>query len=185
MHAMIGSFGSTVFKAFLVTFELVLIVLIMRVWRKGASRQWHRRWLDYRRLAENLRHLRILTLVGSRSSAPRPRKIQDHAIDKPDWVEWLVRANERMLPLPNRPVDEAYVNAVRTAVTTAELDEQIRWNEMNAHRMHHAEHRLHAAGYVLCSPPPALLICAGFLLAYIFIDLVQGTDFTHQIRFYM
>ncbi|HLI65615.1 MAG TPA: hypothetical protein VKU90_04550 [Caulobacteraceae bacterium] len=183
MHNIIGNSGSTVFKAFLVSFELVLIVMIMWVWRKGASRQWHRRWLDYRRLAENLRHLRILTLVGSRSPAPRPRKLLEHELTKPDWVEWLVRANERMLPLPNRPVDNAYVTAVRTALTKAELDDQIDWNAANAHRMMHAEHRLHAAGYVLFATPA--LVCLGFLVAYIGVDLVQGSDITHQLRFYV
>jgi hypothetical protein len=182
MHAIIGDRGATLFKVVLVSAELFLIGCILWVWWRGADRQWHRRWLDYRRVAESLRHLRILTLVGARSASPRPRTSME-PLDKLEWVDWLVLANERMLPPPNRVVDDAYIAAVRGALTQTELDEQIAYNRKNAHRMEHAEERLHVIGYALFAIPA--LICLTFLLVYVVVDLGHHMDVTHQARFYV
>ncbi|HXQ45542.1 MAG TPA: hypothetical protein VN806_02945 [Caulobacteraceae bacterium] len=218
LHDILGNAGSTAFKAALVSSELALIVSILWIWRRGAARQWHRRWLDYRRLAENLRHLRMLTLVGARGTAPRPRAPSHHgvfethqdwldrltaavrgapaetvtasedgrpveALDKPDWVEWMLRAHERLLPLPNRAITAGYVAAVRDAVTDAELQDQIEWNTANAERMEAAEHRLHTAGNILFGTPA--LVCTVFLVVLLTIDVPFGHDWAHSGRFYV
>jgi hypothetical protein len=218
LHDFLGNVGSTVFKAALVTAELALIVSILWIWRRGATRQWHRRWLDYRRLAENLRHLRMLTLVGARGTALRPRApsqrgvFETHqdwidrltavvrgapaepaavsqdgraveALDKPDWVEWMLRAYERLLPLPNRAITTSYIAGVRAAVTAAELQDQIVWNKGNAERMEMAERRLHVAGNVLFGTPA--LVCTVFLVVLLAIDVPFGRDWAHSGRFYV
>ena len=91
---------------------------ILGVWRVGARRHWHERWLNYRRAAEWLRHLRILTLVGARSPITRPRQPPESVgerarrarLEQDDWVGWYVRSVERLLPLPNRVTDETYLS---------------------------------------------------------------------------
>ena len=59
-------------KVYLVAAEFAIIVTILVTWSVGIRRQWHRRWLEYRRLAECLRHMRILAPLGAegRSAAP-------------------------------------------------------------------------------------------------------------------
>lgn len=182
LHRLLGDEGGTLFKVVLVCVELTLIGLILWVWRRGAARQWHRRWLDYRRVAESLRHLRILTLVGARGSGPRPRAALE-PLGGPEWVDWLVLANDRMLPPPDRVVDQRYINATREALTKAELNEQIAYNHKNARRMELAEARLHAIGYALFAIPA--LICVIFLLTYVLLDLGRHMNASHQIRFYV
>jgi hypothetical protein len=103
--------------------------------------------------------------------------------EKLDWVDWLALANERMLPPPDRVVDDAYIGVVRRALTDAELNEQIAYNHRNAHRMERAERRLHAIGYALFAIPA--LICLTFLLVYMVVDLGHHMDITHQARFYV
>ena len=58
-------------KIYLVAAELAVIFAILVTWFR-ATGQWHRRWLEYRRLAECLRHLRILAPVGSEGPLDRP-----------------------------------------------------------------------------------------------------------------
>ena len=67
----------------LVVAELAIIVLIMAAWILGSVRQWHRRWLQYRRLAECLRHMRILAL-GAEGPVSRPGV----DVDGEDWVDY-------------------------------------------------------------------------------------------------
>jgi hypothetical protein len=72
---------------------------------------------------------------------------------------------------------------VRRALTQTELDEQIAYNQKNAHRMEQAEERLHVIGYALFAIPA--LICLTFLLVYVVVDLGHHMDVTHQARFYV
>jgi hypothetical protein len=152
------------FKAAMVTVEIALIVSILIVLDRGTSRQWHRRWLEYRRLAEELRHLRMLAPVAAAARIERP---SDRAGRAYGWVSWYVRAVEREIPVPNTAVDEAYLTAVRDAVCEAELRGQIAWNEHNSEAMERAAHRLHFAGNLLFWA--TLAICVGFLALY-FLD---------------
>ena len=177
-------------KAALVVMEIGVISLILATWRVGARHHWHQRWLNYRRVAEWLRHLRILTLVGARSPIARPR----HAPTGPgesqgasrreqdDWVGWYVRSVERLLPLPNRLSDAAYLTEVRAAVVDAELNGQIAYHRDNSHRMAVLAHRLHLNGVVLFAAP--VVVGAGFLAAFA-VQWVTGWPWAENIRFYV
>ncbi len=159
-------------KLWLVLGEIVLLFSIVGVWLWGARRAWHRRWLDYRRMSEWLRYLRVLCLVGARSAIgrPRPRPVSRNEfgrrgrLEQDDWVGWYVRSTERSLPLPMRVVDQDYLDAVRKAVCTTELDGQINYHRTNHERMAAAAHRLHWAGLVLFGLPIAsgLLFVAAY-----------------------
>jgi hypothetical protein len=59
-------------KAGLITAELLIIITILVTWYYGNRLQWHRRWLDYRRLAECLRHMRVLAPLGIEGPVGRP-----------------------------------------------------------------------------------------------------------------
>jgi hypothetical protein len=152
------------FKAVMVAVEIGLIASILVTLSLGTRRQWHRRWLQYRRLVETLRHLRMLAPTAAAARLDRP---SDRAGRAYGWVSWYARAVEREIPVPNVAVDEAYLTAVRDAVNEAELKTQVTWNRNNAEAMEKAGHRLHMAGTLLFWA--TLLICVGFLAVY-FVD---------------
>ncbi len=182
--------GRLLIKVLLVSGEIGLLTAIVAIWGRGASRNWHRRWLDYRRCAEWLRHLRVLSLVGARSSIPRPRRTpgarteaeRGERLDQVDWVGWYVRAVGRLLPPPNRAVDAGYAEAVRTAVITVELRGQINYHHDNSRLMGLASRRLHRGGLVLFGTPAAIGI--SFILAY-FAYLIWRLSLAYDARLYV
>lgn len=151
------------FKAAMVAIEIGLITSILVTLSLGTRRQWHRRWLQYRRLAETLRHLRMLAPTAAAARIDRP---SDRAGRAYGWVSWYARAVEREIPVPCIAVDQDYLAAVRDAVNEGELKDQVSWNEHNAHAMEHAGHRLHLAGTFLFWT--TLAICVAFLGVYLY-----------------
>jgi hypothetical protein len=131
-------------KPFLVLVELLLISTI--AWRVFAATklQWHRRWLEYRRLAEELRHLRILAPLAS---ANRFRRPPSAANNRESWLRWLLMINARALPLPQAVVDVSYLSKLADALRKGELAEQMDYNSGTVRRMHDIEKGLHALGF--------------------------------------
>jgi hypothetical protein len=126
--------------------ELIVIGAVILTWWTGHRREWHRRWLEYRRLAESLRHMRVISLTSSVGPMARPGWSPGA---ESDWVDWYVRAIRRLLPLPNQRVDAAYLQTVRRAASDVELRNQIDYHEPNAVLMQKLDRRLHAFGMVL------------------------------------
>ena len=94
--ALCGIFVSAEMKIYLVLAELAIIFAILLTWYLGQRRQWHRRWLEYRRLAECLRHMRILGPLGAKGPVSRPSL----DFEGQDWVSWYARSLRRLIPLP-------------------------------------------------------------------------------------
>ncbi len=130
-----------------VTAELVIIGTILVTWYYGNQLQWHRRWLEYRRLAESLRHMRILAPLGSEGPIERPGRNLNVAAQ--DWVNWYAWSLRRLIPLPNRAVDKQYLAAMRQAVRSAEIAGQAEYHAGNARRIATLEVRLHRTGQAL------------------------------------
>lgn len=148
-------------KPALLLAEVILIFAILVLIGEGARREWHRRWLEYRRLAEVLRHLRLLALMGAAARLDRPGNRSSRASG---WISWYARALEREIPLPSLAVDQTYLAAVRDAVRNAELKSQIDYNTHNAIAMERASDRLHVVGAFLFWATFAL--CVAYLGAY-------------------
>ncbi|HUN97601.1 MAG TPA: hypothetical protein VMU69_15395 [Bradyrhizobium sp.] len=146
-------------KGYFVVLELVFIVMILLTWLHGHRHQWHRRWLECRRLAECLRQLRFFAPLGSAGVVERPRPGLGTEEDWINWYAWTVR---RQLPLPDRAIDRPYLESVRDVVLNAEVYDQIRYHERNSARMHKLDHRLHLSGLVLFGATAAL--CLAFVL---------------------
>ncbi len=184
--------GQLGFKAGLVAGEIILLSAIVIIWRRGAHRGWHRRWLDYRRASEWLRYLRVLSLVGARAAIQRPRRTaparteagRGQRVEQDDWVGWYVRSISRRLPPPKRAVDNVYVEAVRAAVIETELDVQIAYHHRNHYRMALAAHRLHQAGLVLFATP--MIVGAAYIAAYaLYLASREKMLLAFQMRFYV
>lgn len=110
----------------------------------GTRRQWHRRWLEYRQLAERIRPMRSLKLLGV--AAP---PIVGHQDDKQvmGWIDWYARAEWRVAGCPcGRLADP---RQLVDAIVQEEIKPQIDYNRASAHQMHLLDHRLHQAGMVL------------------------------------
>ncbi|WP_445191616.1 hypothetical protein ACT009_13695 [Sphingomonas sp. Tas61C01] len=124
-------------KPALLVLELLAIGTILLQTHAGRRRDWHRRWLDNRQLAERLRCLAISAQLGD----------LDLRNGRPDagWADWYVRATAREVGLPMARVDAAYLDCVRASLVGL-LDDQIAYLGADARRMHHLEHRLHRLG---------------------------------------
>jgi hypothetical protein len=151
-----------------VILELVVIAAILILWFRGWYGDWHRRWLEYRRLGELLRHMRILSLIGAAGPSGRPSgRSEDHSY----WVSWYAGALRRCLPVPNRAADPVFLAAVRARAVKAEIDGQIEYNKKNATRMKRMEHHIHYVGLGL------FLATAALGLYFVYEYFVAGRDF--------
>src|SRR5215203_2411964 len=65
--------------------EIVITCAIILNAYVGSRNEWHRRWLDYRQLAERLRPMRSLKLLGVAS--PDPPGTLTNPVPK-RWIEW-------------------------------------------------------------------------------------------------
>jgi hypothetical protein len=149
--------------------ELVIIGAVILTWWIGHSRQWHRRWIEYRRLAESLRHMRLTALTGSVGPIARPGWSPG---GESDWVDWYARAIRRLLPLPRQKVDRAHIETIRRATCDVELRDQIAYHEPNAALMKKLDRRLHALGQVL-------FVCTALTLVSLLLLLPQDM---HEVR---
>jgi hypothetical protein len=149
-------------KPILLALELVSLAGLIANTVIGNRRQWHRRWLDYRYLAEQLRSMRSLKLVGA--FGPRMGANAQAAATMP-WTDWYAAAIWRGLGLPPNLRDELDVERVVAGVAAHELEPQIRYHESNSHRMHTLDERLHKAGTALfvISLAASLLGLLGYL----------------------
>jgi hypothetical protein len=148
-------------KLWLIVSEIAVILLLVMHTRIGRSRQWHRRWLDYRYIAERLRPMRTLKLFG----LARPGRAglrSDGNVTR--WTDWYAQTLWRQLGCPSGRVDPAYRQALEALVLADELRPQIRYHEAAAGQMEMLEHRLHRAGNVIF----VVTLAAGavFLAAY-------------------
>jgi hypothetical protein len=129
-------------KAIFVICELIAIgTIIIIVWR-GLNRRWHERWLNYRALAEMLRHGRFLAYVGefgrTQTNAPGDR-------DAP-WMLWYVRSTVREIGLPAALLDGSYRQTLLAATFKEEIEGQLAYNRHNIDRAHEVDHFLHRLG---------------------------------------
>jgi hypothetical protein len=83
---------------------------------------WHRRFLDYRFLAEHLRYAPLMALFGSTSTLPRLPPYQ--AAANSDWVNWYLRFQLRRLGLVPARRDADFQDRAH-ALLARQIDEQI------------------------------------------------------------
>jgi len=159
--ALIGGlfFKALATKVFFVAGETLIAFLIVFAWRSGHRREWHRRWLEYRRIAECLRQIRVLAPLGL--GGPIERSTGHLDLNAPDWASWYVHSIRRLIPLPDRAIDAHFLEAVRDSARRNEISAQISYHSVRAVRMHKYDHRLHSAGRWLFAA--TFLLCASFL----------------------
>lgn len=121
--------------------ELVAVLAIIANTRLGTTGEWHRRWLDYRQLAERLRPMRSLALLGLARPPPHGGSQR--------WTDWVAAATWRALDLPTgRIAPDAQAELART-LAQAELAPQVAYNRRSAQLSALLDHRLHYFGTLL------------------------------------
>lgn len=137
--------------------ELLIIAAVVANTAYGTRREWHRRWLDYRFLAEQLRPLRSLKLLGASNIAGSGGQ---------RWTSWYAQTLWRSLDASPTLEDRGTVKALARHIAAHELDGQIAYNRASAHRMHLLDHRLHRIGLTLFLA--TILLGLGTLIGLVF-----------------
>jgi hypothetical protein len=164
--ALCGLFTDTVdIKAALVFTELAIISGILLIVRLGGKKLWHERWLEYRVIAESLRHGRFLAFVSEfgsiYDSTPNPGDRE------PPWMLWYIRATMREIGLPAATLDAAYQSKILKATVTHEIEEQIKYHHDTSESVGKIDHFLCTSGE-LC-----FFITFGMLILFL---VVYGTE---------
>jgi hypothetical protein len=130
-------------KLWLASAELAMIVAVIVNTHVGVKHGWHRRWLDYRQLAERLRPMRSLKLLG----VAAPRRDPHARFAERRWTEWYAASMWRAMGCPSGLIiDPARLSAM---LTEQELRPQIAYHRRAAHLAESLDHRLHLIGLAL------------------------------------
>ena len=162
-------------KVMFVVMELLLIAAIVTNTRVGHAESWQQRWLDYRQLAERLRPMRTLRLLGvARPPAVSPSSRTGNR----RWIDWYAGSIWRQMAMPAGRIDQTELTRLTDLITREELAPEIAYHHRNAHRMSHVNHRLHQFGSVCFVT--TVLLCIGFL----FTNLVLDESAAHTAAIY-
>lgn len=156
----LGGLLSPTLKLWLALAELAAIAGFVVNTQVGTRREWQRRWLDYRQLAERIRPMRSLKLFGAAAPPPSPRR----SGGRPQrWTDWYAATAWRAAGCPSGRIEAD--EAVTRLVVDQELRPQIAYHRAAAQQMHELDHRLHIIGTTLFAV--SILGCLAFVTAYL------------------
>jgi hypothetical protein len=141
--------------------EFVAVVAILANTSIGTRQEWHRKWLDYRQLAERLRPMRSLKLLGLASPDP-PGTAANPVAQR--WVEWYAAAVWRATGCPTGRLDVVTANSLAISIAEHEIAPQIAYHRATAIQVERLDHRLEKLGTALFAA--SLLSCAVLLVAF-------------------
>jgi hypothetical protein len=124
---------------------LITIAIILNAYI-GTRNEWHRRWLDYRQLAERLRPMRSLKFLGI--AAPDPPGTETNPVPQ-RWIDWYGAGVWRAIGLPAGAITPASADLIAEAVSDIEVTPQVNYHEMNAQRIQLLDQRLDKLGTAL------------------------------------
>ena len=143
-------------------FVVVLAILVNTV--AGNRQQWHRRWLDYRQLAERLRPMRTLKLLGVAAPDP-PGTAADPVARR--WVEWYAARVWRSIGAPVGRIDAKRLEMLTTTIVDNEIMPQVAYHRSAARQVLRLDRRLGIISFsafvlALCS---SIVLLTGFAVA--------------------
>jgi hypothetical protein len=127
-------------------FEMVITLAIIMNAHIGSKREWHRRWLDYRQLAERLRPMRSLKLLGI--AAPDPPGTETNPVAR-RWIDSYASAIWRATGCPAGTVDPATADKIADAIADHEVAPQVSYHKRNAEVIDLLDKRLEKLGTFL------------------------------------
>jgi hypothetical protein len=140
----IGFYGSEAVQhlGFAMQFVSVLIILLLAFLSKRFS--WHERYLDYRLLAERIRHLRFLSLIGEVNYTSSISGF--NALEEAKWVNWHIRNIARGDGLLNVTMTMDYLKSVKDLFRDKEIDDQVQFYSVNMSNFYLISNRLEKVG---------------------------------------
>ena len=125
--------------------EMAILATISWMVARGRRRRLRERWLDYRALAERLRHLSVLWPLGRSTPMVRvpPPGIRNDA--RLSWVGWLLRCTAREAGLAEVDCTPAYAEQCRDLLRNAEIAPQRSFHSGKVTRSAQHHHALAAA----------------------------------------
>ncbi len=139
----LSSFALPASKLHLAFVEIIITLAIMINTFAGIRQEWHRRWLDYRQLAERLRPLRSLKLLGIAAPDP-PGSLANPVAGR--WVDWYAASIWRALGCPHGRLDRGNAEELTESIVRHELEPQIDYNERSASQIETLDKRLARIG---------------------------------------
>ena len=143
-----GSLAAADMKLLWAIGELLLLAVLMTFFFRSRTRRFHEKWLDYRLLAERLRHYGFLWPLGRSSPVIR---VPRHAVftdPRPAWVNWWFRGVARHAGLASHQLDESTVRALAQQIDRDLVHAQLAYNRAMHHASHRAELRLHLLPWI-------------------------------------
>ncbi len=148
--------------------ELMITLAIILNAYIGTHQEWHRRWLDYRQLAERLRPMRSLELLGI--AAPDPPGTETNPVPK-RWIDWYASGIWRAMGCPSGVIDRECAARLGRAIADHEVEPQVSYHERNAEQIDLLDRRLEQIGMVLFATTVlvsvATLVGLGFGLDFV------------------
>ncbi len=123
--------------------ELAVLAWILWRYRQASSSRYHRRWIDYRSLAEQIRHLVFLWPLGRPTRTLRFQGESATEAEEFTWIAWYCRAIVREVSLCGGVMTQEYLGACRSLLFDRVLPSQIQYHIRNEQRMHRVHHNLH------------------------------------------
>jgi hypothetical protein len=124
------------------------VFLILVIWYAAHRRHWHDRWIDYRLLAELLRQMRFLTLLGRPPAFSTPPSDRTGATSRDSWPSWYLRAIARQSGLLDARLSPTTLEATRVLIKESLVATEARYHANNARRLGRMDDRLRGAGSV-------------------------------------
>jgi len=143
--------------------ELLITLGIILNTRIGLRDEWHRRWLDYRQLAERLRPMRSLKLLGL--AAPDPPGSIANPVPR-RWIDWYASGVWRSMGCPSGSIKGGRTAAVARSVADHEIAPQIAYHERSARQIEALDHRLEKLASLLFVA--TLIACIAVIAGQIF-----------------
>jgi hypothetical protein len=150
----LGAFMARRFQFEFEIAELIVTLAIITNTQLGIRGEWHRRWLDYRQLAERLRPMRSLKLLAL--GAPDPPGTPTNPVPH-RWIDWYGARLWRAMGCPAARIDAARAAAIANSVAEHEISPQVDYHRRHSGEIERLDHRLERAGNLLFSA--TLLMC--------------------------
>jgi hypothetical protein len=166
----LSAFMAPHFKFEFAALEMAITFAIILNAHIGTRNEWHRRWLDYRQLAERLRPMRSLKLLGV--AAPDPPGTSTNPVPK-RWLDWYASGIWRAMGCPSGSIDRSRANALADAIADFEIAPQVGYHERNSRQINQLDKRLASIGFALFA---ATLVVSVATL----IGIALGADFVND-----
>lgn len=167
-------------KALLVFGELTVLLGIYVMVRDGQKQHYHAKLVEYRALAEGLRHQAWLATFGE-FALPMTQEARQ------SWVNWYLRATSREIGPPEGTLNASFQSSLIEAILKFEINPQITYHKNNSDKMHAVNHGLHSTGDRLFGATSIIL--GIFLILYLIkimhLSHVIGSDFETALKHFL